>query len=216
MQVLTSITSIATADQPRFIVPTSNTRKSGAKFPKLVARIFSSAALMALTLLVFASAFAPGHTFAAAATSQTVYTPTGPVTLQANEQRLLADINWTRYQAGLPQLALDSLITSVARDRSADMANRHYFSHYTPDGKTFFDGLKKWGVNYKLAGEIIAQNNYAAYQSADVSHQGFLNSPEHKQIIMMNNWTKVGIGQAVDGAGMFYYTVLFVQPRPTN
>jgi uncharacterized protein YkwD len=127
------------------------------------------------------------------------------------ESRLLEQINTARTQAGLGAVTLDPQLIALARDRSADMANRGYFDHHTPDGKTFLDMLKGRGIPFTMAGEIIAENNYPAAQTADQAYQGFMNSSEHHRIIMMGNWTAAGVGQAVDGKGMYYYTVIFSQ-----
>jgi uncharacterized protein YkwD len=139
--------------------------------------------------------------------------PAAPPAPQINglEDSLLRQINAARTQAGLSAVSLDSRLIALARDRSADMANRNYFDHRTPDGQTFLDMLKARGIPFTMAGEIIAENNYPTAQTADQAYQGFMNSSEHHRIIMMNNWTAAGVGQAVDGKGMYYYTVLFSQ-----
>ena len=118
-----------------------------------------------------------------------------------------------RRAAGLSTLTLDNRLIDLARDRSADMANRRYFDHYTPEGRTFLDMMRQRGIPFRMAGEIIAQNNYQAAQTAEQAYQAFMGSSEHHRIIMMGNWRTVGLGQAVDGNGMYYYTVLFSQPR---
>ncbi|HUS17719.1 MAG TPA: hypothetical protein VM536_22215, partial [Chloroflexia bacterium] len=63
-----------------------------------------------------------------------------------------------------------------------------------------------------MAGEIIAQNNYGATETVDQAYAAYMGSGEHRAIIMMGNWKTVGVGQAVDGRGMYYYTVIFSQP----
>ncbi len=148
-----------------------------------------------------------------AAASAASAAPAAPPAPQINglEDSLLRQINAARTQAGLSAVPLDSRLIALARDRSADMANRGYFDHHTPDGKTFLDMLKGRGIPFTMAGEIIAENNYPAAQTADQAYQGFMNSSEHHRIIMMGNWTAAGVGQAVDGKGMYYYTVIFSQ-----
>ena len=65
----------------------------------------------------------------------------GPTLVNGMESRLLEQINAARTQAGLGAVTLDRQLIALARDRSADMANRHYFAHKTPDGKDFLDML---------------------------------------------------------------------------
>ncbi|HUS14903.1 MAG TPA: CAP domain-containing protein [Chloroflexia bacterium] len=138
--------------------------------------------------------------------------PAAAPQVNALEDRLLRQINAARAQAGLGAVTLDAQLIALARDRSADMANRGYFDHRTPDGKTFLDLMKSRAIPYYMAGEIIAENNYPADQTPDQAYTGFMNSGEHHTIIMMGNWTHAGVGQAVDGKGMYFYTVLFSQP----
>ncbi|MDQ2806505.1 MAG: CAP domain-containing protein [Chloroflexota bacterium] len=129
------------------------------------------------------------------------------------EAQLLGRINAARQAAGLRAVSLDPQLISLARDRAGDMANRHYFSHVTPDGQRFLNMMQDRNIGYALAGEIIAQNNYPTVQSVEQAYQGYMNSAEHRAIIMMDQWTLVGVGQALDGNGMYYYTVIFLQPR---
>ena len=129
----------------------------------------------------------------------------------------LTVLDLSRAYAGpfccLGAVTLDTRLISLARDRSADMANRNYFAHTTPDGKNFLDMLKTRSIPYAMAGEIIAENNYPTAQTADQAFQGFMHSQEHHDIIMMDQWRTAGVGQAVDGKGMYYFTVIFLQPR---
>ncbi len=129
------------------------------------------------------------------------------------EAQLISRINAARQVAGLRAVSLDPQLISLARDRAGDMANRRYFNHVTPDGKTFLSMMKDRNIGYAMAGEIIAQNNYPTVQTVEQAYQGYMNSAEHHAIIMMDQWTVVGVGQAVDGTGMYYYTVIFSQPR---
>jgi uncharacterized protein YkwD len=166
-------------------------------------RILFALAFVAATLLTFASA----HPAAAAGTHPATRT------LSARETTLLNHIQSVRRAAGLATLTLDNRLIDLARDRSADMANRRYFDHYTPEGRTFLDMMRQRGIPFRMAGEIIAQNNYQGAQTAEQAYQAFMSSSEHHRIIMMSNWRTVGLGQSVDGNGMYYYTVLFSQPR---
>src|SRR5439155_19413699 len=158
-------------------------------------------------------------TFASAtpAAASTIYkrstvAPQAVRTLNAKESALLNNIVVARAAAGLPRVILSNGLIDLARSRSTDMARRGYFSHYTPEGTTFLNMLNSRGIGYRMAGEIIAQNNYPSAHAASQAYIGFMNSGEHHAIMMMGNWTQVGVGQAVDSNGMYYFTVLFKQP----
>ena len=127
------------------------------------------------------------------------------------EQQTLAVLMAARSAAGLPLPELDSTLVGLARQRSADMATRGYFSHVTPEGATIFTMLNNAGVPWNVAGETIARNNYANNETATVAGQALLNSPAHRAVIMDPQYNYVGIGHAVDGNGLHYYTVVFVR-----
>jgi uncharacterized protein YkwD len=131
--------------------------------------------------------------------------------LDGYEQQTLAVLMAARSAAGLPLPQLDSALVGLARERSADMATRNYFSHVTPEGTNIFTMLNAAGLPWNVAGETIARNNYANNETAGVAGQALLNSPPHRAVILDPQYNYVGIGHAVDGNGMHYYTVVFVR-----
>src|SRR5688572_5381559 len=78
----------------------------------------------------------------------------------ASEKDLIALTNRSRANAGLRALKVDSTLTSTARWRSKDMAQRDYFSHDIPGYGSVFKKLDAKGYCYKLAGENIGWNTY--------------------------------------------------------
>ena len=173
-----------------------------------IVRHFVAPLALALVLCTTLLALAHAHT----ASASTLATGTTR-SLNSAENSLLNQINAARRAAGFTAVTLDNRLIDLARDRSSDMANRHYFDHYSPEGRTFLDTMRQQAIPFRMAGEIIAQNNYAAAQSSDQAFHAYMGSSEHKRILLMGNWRTAGVGQAVDGAGMYYYTVLFAQPR---
>ena len=110
-------------------------------------------------------------------------------------------------------MQLDPTATGLARERSSDMAVRNYFSHYTPEGKTFLPMLSERGFNYRFAGEILARNNYPDADAARIAMESYMNSAPHRAIILDARFTLVGVGYALsDEDRMHYFTVIFVQP----
>ncbi len=125
-------------------------------------------------------------------------------------QQVLAILMDTRRAAGLADPDLDLLLVELASQRSADMANRNYFSHYTPEGTSIFNLLEWSGTPWRYAGETLQRNNYPSAQSATVAAHSLLNSPPHRAVIMDPQYTAIGIGHAVNAQGMHYYTVVWV------
>ncbi len=89
------------------------------------------------------------------------------------------------------------------------MADNNYFSHTSPTGETAFSIMNDLGYFYLIAGENIARNNYPDDESASVAMTGFMNSPGHRDNILDARFNKVGIGLAIDSAGMKYFAVVF-------
>ncbi len=167
--------------------------------------------VVAIIVTMFAAIAPAGRASAdsGAASGSANGVPTGPV-LVAGEQYMLDQINATRYAAGLGTLTIDLTLEKLSRYRSADMATRGYFSHYTPEGTTFIDMINNLNLYYTNIGEIINRNNYDNSISPQVAFTSFMNSPLHKSYIMTPEYTEVGVGMATDSNGVKYYTVIFL------
>jgi uncharacterized protein YkwD len=129
--------------------------------------------------------------------------------LEAAEAQLLKLLNDARARRELKPLQLDPRLISLARQRSADMARRGYFGHVTPEGTMVFDMMDLQGIPYRLAGENLARNSYPLEKSAEVAHNGFLNSPKHAENDYDPQFNKVGIGMAIGPTGSIFFTELF-------
>ncbi|WP_157448857.1 CvpA family protein [Deinococcus peraridilitoris] len=105
------------------------------------------------------------------------------------EAQMLTLLNRERAAHGLAPLQSDPGLTEVARRHSADMFERGYFAHVTPEGKTPFDRLSEAGVFYLSAGE-----NLALAPTLPLAHTGLMNSPGHRANILRPQFGRVGIG----------------------
>jgi uncharacterized protein YkwD len=133
------------------------------------------------------------------------------VALDPAEAQVRTQLLDARLLSGDSAPHLDPTLVAIARARSRDMAARGYFSHYTPEGTTFFDLLDASNVDWSYAGETLARNNAAPAQSAQLAATGLLQSPHHRAIILDPRYQAMGVGDAVASDGMHYYTVIFVQ-----
>lgn len=122
--------------------------------------------------------------------------------LTAQEQQMLNLVNQEREKQGLPALKADPELTKVARVKAKDMIDNNYFDHNSPTYGSPFDMMKKFGVEYKTAGENLAGNS-----SVDGAHTSLMNSQGHRENILKSEYTSVGIG-VVDGG---QYGKMFVQ-----
>ena len=121
----------------------------------------------------------------------------------AGENRMLVLINQARSQVGLSPLHSDPLLQEAAREHSADMYKRHYFSHNTPDGKTPFDRLTALRFHYVTAGE-----NLAFATDVDTAFNSLMQSPDHRANIVNPDFRCVGVGAY---KGLNGYEEMFTQ-----
>ena len=91
-------------------------------------------------------------------------------------------------------MAADTALRRVARLHSEDMFRRGYFPHYTPEGLSPFDRIRKFKVPFRAAGE-----NLAVAPSLQVAHEGLMNSPGHRANILRPQFGRVGIGIMTGG-----------------
>lgn len=131
--------------------------------------------------------------------------PTKGVTYSADsetEKQMVARVNSERVSRNIPVLVVDEAITEITREKSRDMFERRYFSHYDPDGKNAADRMNKSHVPYGIVGENLA---FAPDLSA--AHDGLMNSEGHKRNILDTRFRRVGIG-VIDGG---VYGKMFTQ-----
>lgn len=132
-------------------------------------------------------------------------TQTAPNTAVSEFERQVVDLtNAERAKAGLAPLGMYSPLMDVAEAKSADMARNNYFSHTSPTYVSPFDQIKAAGINYRAAGENIAQGQRTPQQVV----QAWMQSPGHRQNILNANYTHIGVGFVENG---YYWTQQFIQ-----
>lgn len=139
--------------------------------------------------------------------TSTTSTGTSSGNVITTEQQAVSLLNADRRANGLPDLQVDSRLTTLARNYAQDMLNRNYFSHYSPEGQSPFDRMKQAGITYSAAGENIGINR--TVQQAEVA---FMNSSGHRANILNSSYTKIGIGIAFDKSGNIYIVQNFIKP----
>ena len=92
------------------------------------------------------------------------------------------------------------------------MASLNYFAHTSPSGESAFSLLDDYRVPHGWAGENLARNNYPDDQTVDIAIRDLMASDGHRSIILNTNFTHIGVAVAFDGAGMKYFTMIFIGP----
>lgn len=125
------------------------------------------------------------------------------------EALLFEAANAERARRGIPVLEWDKQASASSRSHSADMANREYFAHATPEGASPFDRMKKEGISYRRASENIA----AGFSNSLFAHYSLLNSKAgHRESLLSSELTRLGTGVAFGGPYRIYYTQNFYTP----
>jgi uncharacterized protein YkwD len=97
----------------------------------------------------------------------------------------------------------DPALAAVARAHSADMRDRGYFSHDTPEGLSPFDRAEAAGLTHARAENIAYGQRDAAAVMA-----GWMDSPGHRANILNCSLSTLGVGVA-EGPGGPWWTQLF-------
>lgn len=139
---------------------------------------------------------------------QVLVIPTVSPAVLSYEQQVVNLCNQSRSQHGLPALTLNWELERMARIKSQDMRDHHYFSHQSPTYGSPFDMMKAFGIHFSYAGENIA----AGQPDAQSVVASWMNSPEHRANILNANYTQIGVGYASGGQYGSYWTEDFVRP----
>jgi len=133
--------------------------------------------------------------------------PPAPAGLSASEAGLYELINSARSGEGIRPVEIDMRIVEVARLKARDMIENNYFGHSSPTYGSPGQMLRKFGINFRSAGENLCK-------AGDVykAHMLLLNSAKgHREIMLDPDYTKVGVAVVPQGSYVLI-AELFVEP----
>ncbi len=126
---------------------------------------------------------------------------------------LLIDLtNKERSSLDLGYLLVNPALQEAASLKAKDMAKKGYFDHTSPDGISPWHWFEEVGYKFSFAGENLAVN----FIDSNVLHQAWLDSPSHRNNILNENFTEIGIGTAegfYKGRNAVFVVQLFGRPR---
>ena len=164
--------------------------------------------------MVLAMATVIGLFFLVATSLNTIVIRSGSSMLGAVVSSVLTELtNTDRTNNKLVRLTVSPTLERIAQMKANDMAEKGYFAHTSPEGKTPWYWFKQAGYSYSFAGE-----NLAVYFSDSVElEKAWMNSPTHRANILNSYFTEVGIAMA-KGTYKGVETVYVVQEfgRPSN
>lgn len=107
-----------------------------------------------------------------------------------NTENIVSLTNESRRAVGLNALKVNSKLESAAQKKAEDMLKNQYFSHTSPTGEVAWNFMDDAGYAYLFAGENLAIN----FISAEEVTAGWLASITHKENILSDKFTQIGIG----------------------
>ena len=134
-----------------------------------------------------------------------IYTKGSSQLKEGFEYQLFDLTNAARVQHQLPVLTWDEHVQATARKHSTDMAVHHYFDHTNLKGQSPFDRMAADHIVFHLAGENLAYGQF----SSIFAHEGLMNSLGHRENILRQGYTYLGVGVAFNNESQPYYTENF-------
>ncbi len=127
----------------------------------------------------------------------------------AIEKKLFELVNKEREKQGLASLRLSPELTVVARKHSQDMASylNKEPSHFSSTGKDYTDRLLEAGFYFRKNGENVA---FSESYAAEVTHEGFMKSPGHRENILDPEFDELGVGVIFEENEGYYITEDFL------
>jgi uncharacterized protein YkwD len=130
--------------------------------------------------------------------------PAAPALSHAAAGAVLCLVNAERAQRALRPVVASGKLARAAADHSVDMVRRGYFSHVGADGSDLRRRVARTGYlrgcRRPALGETIGWGT-DAYATPTELVKAFMQSPEHRSIILDGRYREVGVGLAL-GAPM--------------
>jgi uncharacterized protein YkwD len=124
------------------------------------------------------------------------------------EQAIIDATNKVREEHKLSQLKPNEKLFKAARAHSENMAKQDKMTHEL-DGENPLQRVQATGYAFAYVGENVAWNQRDAKELLEE----WMKSPHHREIILKEVFTEIGIGIAKNGKGEPYYTQVFATPR---
>jgi len=126
-----------------------------------------------------------------------------PEWIEAQREELMRLVNAERERAGLPRLGHCENIMHAAQIRAMELAV--LYAHERPDGSRWRTVFEQAGVTQRPNGENI----HRAVHSAERAMYGWMRSQGHRNNILNEDATAIGVGLYIDNAGRIFWTQVF-------
>ncbi len=113
-----------------------------------------------------------------------------PEGVNAMATQIAAGVNSSRRANGLNALQFDRRLSSAAQSHACDMARHGLQTHTGSDGSTAKSRARRAGHDDCFVGESLAWG----FRQAERIVPLWMNSPGHRQVLLLNGVTKFGVG----------------------
>jgi len=148
---------------------------------------------------------------ATAVTTTAPIVPTIPADLKDFADEIFRLTNVERVKAGLPKLERFTLLDNAAQCRAVECATNQTLSHTRPDGREFKTVLEDFGLIKQCSWWSENVGACSVKPTAQFAVDQWMNSQGHKENLLRDKHTHVGIGVAVGKNGWYYYTQAYIQ-----
>ena len=107
-----------------------------------------------------------------------------------------------------PQLDLAERVAEAARTHSESMRDNDFFGHVGPNGG-IRARLRAAGVQFSAAGENLAKLSNVP-NPAGVAHQQFMDSAQHREVMLDSRFRLAGVGVARSG-DTYWLTQIYIK-----
>jgi uncharacterized protein YkwD len=141
--------------------------------------------------------------------------------LRELRERALELVNEARRDQGLEPLSPGAMLDAAAQSHAEDMLRRDYYAHVSPEGETIAERYAEaGGSRWRLTAENIARcrgcPSPPTEDRVESLHQGWMNSPPHRENILRRGLDRFGFGLVVGDDRTLYAVQTFAgagQPR---
>ena len=120
-------------------------------------------------------------------------------------------VNKERKKRGLSELTLDPVLTAAATKRAKEISKNYEIEHNRPNGNRWNTVLAEYDYDARTAAENIGRNTYDYKEALKRIVSGWMNSEAHRNNILSEKVTDIGIGWVKKGD--YYYFVQILGKR---
>ncbi|MBM2809949.1 MAG: hypothetical protein HW416_708 [Chloroflexi bacterium] len=119
-------------------------------------------------------------------------------------------VNADRVRNGLPELAYDAELITVARVRARDQVTQPQLSHSNGNGQlAYMTLIQEMGLFFSVAGENVVRVFGPATEIAQRAEDMLMGSPTHRAVILEPRFESMAVGSVVDPSGSVVFTQIF-------